>query len=60
MQLHRKSWSKNGLNTIESRRGPSIDIGGSKTPSDIDKQMLNDLYNCNRPGEYTNFTAKVY
>ena len=50
MQLHRQSWSSSGLNTIEARRGSAVKIGGATELSPIDKQMLNDLYQCNKPG----------
>lgn len=55
MHLHRKSWSRNGLNTIEARAGAGVPLGRRDGLSVIDKQQINQLYKCsNNRGEWNN------
>ncbi|PFX33047.1 zinc metalloproteinase nas-15-like [Stylophora pistillata] len=46
MHVPRRSWSRNGKNTIESRAGAHVVLGQQRGLSVVDKQQLNQLYNC--------------
>ena len=46
MHVPRGSWSRNGRNTIESRAGAHVVLGQQGGLSVVDKQQLNQLYNC--------------
>lgn len=46
MHVPRRSWSRNGRNTIESRAGAHVVLGQQRGLSVVDKQQLNQLYNC--------------
>ena len=46
MHLPRKSWSRNGMNTLESRAGAHVVLGQMQDLSVVDKQQLNQLYKC--------------
>ena len=46
MHLPQKSWSRNGLNTIESRAGSQVVLGQRIELSVVDRQQLNQLYKC--------------
>ena len=46
MHVPRGSWSRNGRNTIESRAGAHVVLGQQRGLSVVDKQQLNQLYNC--------------
>ena len=46
MHLPRNSWSRNRMNTIESRAGAHVVLGQMYGLSEVDKQQLNQLYKC--------------
>lgn len=55
MHLPRNSWSRNGMNTLESRAGAHVVLGQMQDLSVVDKQQLNQLYKCTN-----NYDGKEY
>ena len=46
MHYHRKEFSKNGKDTIESLQDPTMELGSLNSLSAVDIMQVNKLYRC--------------
>ncbi|XP_031550609.1 zinc metalloproteinase nas-13-like [Actinia tenebrosa] len=61
MHYHRKEFSKNGKNTIESLQDPNMELGSMNSLSAIDVMQINRLYRCPQGSQRVeNFRLTVY
>ncbi|KXJ24572.1 Neurexin-4 [Exaiptasia diaphana] len=48
MHPFRNAWSKNGQNTVESKKGSDVPLGNKNIMTAVDIGQLNTLYKCNK------------